>query len=87
MKRLLLITLIIASAHMASAQKIRFTDTSNHWSELISVYNDGQGDILLQSYQYIQDSTLDSTDYKIFAFGSDYGYSATYFIREDTVLN
>jgi hypothetical protein len=87
MKHLILIILIIASAQMSAGQKIRFTDTSNHWSELISIYNDGQGGTLLQSYQYIQDSTVGSTDYRIFEFGSDYQNGTNYLIREDTFLN
>ena len=87
MKPILLITLLIATAQICAAQKIRFTDTSNHWEELISIYNDGQGGILLQSYHYVQDSTVDSTDYKVFAFGSDWSYPENYFIREDTILN
>jgi len=80
MKKVLLLIFILTIwfSQAASAQKIHFTDTSNHWNELVPVWNDLQPPLLYYyTYSFRRDSTIDSNNYRIFDFG---------FVREDTIL-
>ena len=77
MKKIVLIVFTVFTSSVASAQKIHFTDTSNHWSVFRDTYNDGNPLFFYSGYDYMHDTTINSIEYKIFSFGV---------IREDSLL-
>ena len=90
MKKILLIVFSVFLSIVASAQKIHFTDNSNHWF----IYHTGDGTLFSSWYYstlFAGDTVINSNLYKRIpsqgtGFASCNGCTVS-FIREDTILN